>query len=378
MKQLNTPWGLALLTLFIVFYGLHHIQPHLSDGLLLVNSFVAALVIGAIRHLTLAPVLQPAIHPDLPQVEMRALKESLHHSQMTLYFNIMQPMLAARFPDLVNEVIGKKPSHAPFTRFDEKVVLLQQAFKQLATSNVLYVKRAFEDCDRALTMLVFLRILWQEKPQASLPSLLKSIPTQLYPMLRGQVYRLYDLPLLFTQGKLLANEPFSTLLEGLIGLNSEQQVIAASDVFPADQESPSSTSKMPGLAIEPISLIVDSTNQTLPDCLPDFVNWLQKRIASGNKQFSLDSQELVLCNLKQYGPNKVFLLPEILGKYQSRSGLSAKQLEDALKQAFSNQKQFHIKNAGHLMEVMPCLLNEAFTTDFSTLILEGSFHDHNN
>ena len=123
---------------------------------------------------------------------------------------------------------------------------------------------------------------------------------------------------------------------------------------------------------EPVAHQMESESSSKPlDCLPDFLAWLEKRIASGNQQFALDSQILVCCNAERFGTRMVFLLPEVLGKYQSRSGLTTETLEHALNGAFPNQHTYYIVRDGQRIDVLPCQLNEAFTTCSSTPILEG-------
>ena len=91
--------------------------------------------------------------------------------------------------------------------------------------------------------------------------------------------------------------------------------------------------------------------------VPDFIQWLENRMSSGNKQFSLDAQELILCNTAQ-DSHLVFVLPDVLGKYQSRSGIATQDLEQALKQVFSDSKTYSITRAGVQQEVVPCRLNQ--------------------
>ncbi|MBA2710115.1 MAG: type IV conjugative transfer system coupling protein TraD [Tatlockia sp.] len=108
-----------------------------------------------------------------------------------------------------------------------------------------------------------------------------------------------------------------------------------------------------------------------PDCLSDFVSWLEKRIESGNKQFSLEEQQLVVSDSSQFGETLVFVLPEVLAKYQSRSGLATDILEQALNEAHASLNPYHIERQGQIMEVLPCALNAPFLTTHSTPILKG-------
>lgn len=383
MKQLNTPWAVGLLAFLVVYFALHYGTPELSESLLLTYGCILAFLMGAIRYITLPVPSRVSCHPDLPEAAMRALQESLHHSQMTLYFTIIQPMLLRSFPTLVTQIIGKKPNEAPLTRFDEKIEALKHAFRQLAASGCLYNKRAMEDRDRALTMLVFLRILWRELPASELPARLKTIPVALYPMLRTEAYRLYDLVLLFTNGQLLANENEFTLLGSLIGFypTLSHEVATTSGIVTEDaalelyQNTVSTTHDIASIIdapIVPVEHLLPATDNTgSPDCLPEFLSWLVKRMASGNNQFALESQALLVCNPIQHGVNTLFLLPDVFAKYQSRSGVQSSCLERALQDAFSESKTFFIERDAQRIVVLPCILNEPFSTDYSTVILEG-------
>lgn len=370
MKQLNTPCGLALLALMTVYVLLHNLAPALDESRVLLSGLVLATLVGVLRYITRPDATPSKTHADLPMEAMHELRESLHHSQMTLYLNIMQPMLAARFPELIGDVIGKKLNEAPLTRFDEKIMLMKQAFKKLGDGRVLYVKRAYEDRDRALTMLVFLRLLWQEKPTSSLPTLLDTIPVALYPMLRGEVHRLFDVLPLFTDGCLRVNEANSNALSGLIGFysNPATHTPVTEDISPGKEQETELNAPQAAPADEALEKSIEST----ADCLPDFINWLGKRISSGNKQFSLESQELVLCNSAQFDEYTVFVVPDVRAKYQSRSGVAIDVLERTLRAAFPVNQTWQIEREGVRMDVLPCRLAEAFTTNCSTLIMEGS------
>lgn len=383
MKSFNTPWTEGLLAFLTVYFGLHYLKPEFPEFLLLLYGVGISFITGVIRYLTRPIPSKMRCHPDLPEAAMRALQESLHHSQMTMYFTIIQPMLVRSFPSLVTEIIGKKPNEAPLTRFDEKIERLKYAFRQLATSGSLYNKRALEDRDRALTMLVFLRILWRELSAGDLPARLKTIPVALYPMLRGEAYRLYDLVLLFTNGQVLANKKESMLLAGIEGFFPDSSSNASETPLTAETGRDVQDFLVPRVtlvdeiqpmrdafsSIEPALLSTDSVTEGA--CLADFLSWLLNRIASGNKQFALEYQALLVCNKAHFGANTIFLLPDVLAKYQSRSGVASIVLESALKDAFSDSKSFFIERDGQRIVVLPCALNEAFSTDNSTEILEG-------
>lgn len=124
----------------------------------------------------------------------------------------------------------------------------------------------------------------------------------------------------------------------------------------------------------PVSKKDSDNSEVIPqdsEYLPDFIAWLQQRITSGNEQFSCDTQELVVCNINDYGNKTVFLLPEVLEKYESRSGIGRHLIERSLKNTFPEKKYFHIRRAGKQIVVFPCELDTPFTSNHSTLIHEG-------
>lgn len=92
---------------------------------------------------------------------------------------------------------------------------------------------------------------------------------------------------------------------------------------------------------------------------------------SGNKQFSIDAQHFVVSNASVYGEHLIFIHPEVLEKYESRSGTSCTTLEGALKKAFSNAKTYFIQKEGRSLEVLPCQIVKPQTTNHFTDIKEG-------
>ncbi|KTC94875.1 type IV conjugative transfer system coupling protein TraD [Legionella feeleii] len=112
--------------------------------------------------------------------------------------------------------------------------------------------------------------------------------------------------------------------------------------------------------------------QASPEIVPDFIKWLEHRMHSGNKQFSLDAQELVLRQTQAQDDHIVFLLPEVFAKYQSRSGVETAVLESALTESFGESTRYFITKAGLQQEVVPCRLSQPIRTDYSTDIKQGN------
>lgn len=126
------------------------------------------------------------------------------------------------------------------------------------------------------------------------------------------------------------------------------------------------------VSLEPlVQQLEPETSDVLSNIIPDFIRWLEHRMDSGNKQFSLDAQELVLSNTSVYGEQLIFLRLEVFGKYESRSGVLACELEQALKQTYSDSKTYFIHHEGQLQEVVPCQITNPRSTHYSTEIKEG-------
>lgn len=112
------------------------------------------------------------------------------------------------------------------------------------------------------------------------------------------------------------------------------------------------------------------------DILPDFISWLEKRIESGNRQFCLEAQSLVMSDSKTYGNHYVFILPEVLAKYEARSGISSEAMEQALSKKDTGNKQYFTQIGNQGTKVLPVKLTKSFETHYQTIILEGKSHDN--
>jgi conjugative coupling factor TraD (TOL family) len=174
----------------------------------------------------------------------------------------------------------------------------------------------------------------------------------------GELYKI-RIPLPVNDG--LAPEDIISVLQEINGITKKNDVEMPVDLI---------VDEAPPIVTTPI---VEATSMPncITDCLPDFLHWLIKRMESGNQQFSLETQSLVLSNSKEFGNHTVFLLPDVLGKYQSRSGIAVDVLEHALSSAFSKQKIYRIERDGSLLTVFRIELTDPFTSQHSTLILEG-------
>jgi conjugative coupling factor TraD (TOL family) len=125
---------------------------------------------------------------------------------------------------------------------------------------------------------------------------------------------------------------------------------------------------------EPIMVTPDSpqTLKVSEALIPDFIKWLEQRISSGNQQFSLDAQALILRRPNEDDAQRVFVLPEVLSKYQSRSGIAAEAMKLILKETFSDANTYLIDREGIQVEILPCRLTKPISSDCSTPIKEGN------
>lgn len=99
-----------------------------------------------------------------------------------------------------------------------------------------------------------------------------------------------------------------------------------------------------------------------------FTRWLEKRIKSGQKQFSVHAQVLVFQN-EDY-PNYLFVTQEVLGKYEASSQSSVQKLKNALEAETKSKKPYFIEQDEKMIEVFPCPVNQVFK-GVSTRIIEG-------
>lgn len=347
---------------------------------------------------------------ELPDDCMRDVRTNLHHSQIPLFEQVMLPMMAAEFVKLETQIVGKTLSGYPISLFDKKTMDLVCLFSDLKVSRVLYQKRVHEERDRAITLLVFLTLFFKEqKQEGQLVDVLKKIPVQAYKLLRKEAYRLFDLSYLLTEHKVVVNHDLVDELSRL-SLFNQYESCSTSLAQPAitnDVSTPEATTE--SLLVEE-SLLSSEENTTqeekpvfassekeelikeVPSTLENnalqaeqvikpageaqglivgFVSWLEKRINSGNRQFALESQKLVVSNPDKYGNLQVFILPEVLGKYQSRSGVDSGKLKQELIDKSELKHLFSIEKEGAQSEIIPCLLGSPFECKESTLIIEG-------
>ena len=101
-----------------------------------------------------------------------------------------------------------------------------------------------------------------------------------------------------------------------------------------------------------------------------FTAWIEGRINSKNRSFSLSNQNMILCNVETFGNSVVFVKPEVLAKFQARNGSSVKSTTDLLRLSHKNNNKYYIEKDGEKLELLPCDLSEPFITDGYTDIKE--------
>lgn len=352
------------------------------------------------------------IHPQLPKRAIKQLGNSLHHSQIPLFEQVIQPVMAAEFGAFQAIIKGKKINDEPITLFDTKIEILTTAFAKLKGHGSLYQKRIHDDRDRAVTLLVFLALFFsEESSEVKLQSVLKKLPSQAFKLLRKEAYRLFDLTYLlieqrlvintdmvnvFTDSSLFNRYSLSSASPSYLSIDKSTPTLLSSLPTTMDKPEPNASSPENTVPQEPIDKVVvkdDSivteescqpvvaeTNLPLkPDCtkienpsiIPDFISWLEKRISSANRQFAIESQKLVVSNPDKYSKTQVFVLPDVLGKYQSRSGIEVGVLKKTLHEASSIKNSVSVKRDEQSIDVTPCTLSIAFESNALSEIEEG-------
>ena len=143
---------------------------------------------------------------QLPKEATKKLANSLHHSQIPLLEQIIQPVMAKEFSTLHTQKVGETLAGHSISLFDEKIKKLSEAFSTLKASRDFYQKRTLDDRDRAITLLTFFAILFEEQAsEENLGLIYQKIPPQAFKMLRKQAYRLFDLSYLLLEKRLVIN-----------------------------------------------------------------------------------------------------------------------------------------------------------------------------
>ena len=360
---------------------------------------------------------------QLPKEATKKLANSLHHSQIPLLEQIIQPIMAKEFPTLHAQKVGETLAGHSISLFDEKIKKLSEAFSTLKASRDFYQKRTLDDRDRAITLLTFFAILFEEQAsEENLGLIYQKIPPQAFKMLRKQAYRLFDLSYLLLEKRLVINSELVKTFADL-SLFNRYDLNSAGKAYPMLFESkptlqtslPTSECESPPAAsiktqepqpqsisenelslsekvlpvTKPLAPKItkegegNEENQTAlketkptnnseqQDLISAFISWLEKRIVSGNRQFSIESQNLVITNPEKYGNTQVFVLPDVLGKYQSRSGIEACVMKQALWDKSGLTTPVFVEKEGNPIEITPCVLSNPFESQVSSQINEG-------
>lgn len=330
---------------------------------------VCFIVITAITSFLLSEKKELKAVSSLPKVAEAGLRSSLHLSQIPLLERIIIPVLASELIALRTQIIGAKVNGEPLSLFDEKIAYLTKAFQSLKTSRRLYTNRVLEEQDYAITALVFFTVLYDGIDGAvSLREKLSVIPPAIYTLTKGHSYRLFDISSFILERKILCNQDVVDVLAGIDAFNAVQKnkltptqetesapdlispelpeaitthTLKENDVCQLDIASAShdtSTEQSETSIIDPEPQMGEESAQRVELVTP-FIEWLEKRIESNNRKFSPASQMLIKTSLA-YEKEVVFVEPDVLAKYQSRSGVDMGVLEKALSRAFNSQSFF--------------------------------------
>lgn len=103
--------------------------------------------------------------------------------------------------------------------------------------------------------------------------------------------------------------------------------------------------------------------------LPDFIQWLFKRMNSGNQQFAAHAQKLIKTS-SEFEPHQIFVSGEILIKYEARSGIKASIIQSQLLSACNDARYFY-QEEDALIELFSVMLPEPHNASTSSLIVKG-------
>ncbi|STX27940.1 Uncharacterised protein [Legionella beliardensis] len=93
--------------------------------------------------------------------------------------------------------------------------------------------------------------------------------------------------------------------------------------------------------------------QIFKNPLPKFLNWIKRRIDSGDREYALDAQDLILYKPSQANAKLIFILPEVFERYYRYSGISAKLIQAELKKALMINFTYTIVRNEKVIEVFP-------------------------
>ena len=116
-------------------------------------------------------------------------------------------------------------------------------------------------------------------------------------------------------------------------------------------------------SVNEVSESFDKTSDVNSTILVNFIDWIEGRINSKNRSFSLENQNLLLCNEEKFGNRLVFLKPEVLAKFQARSGMSVIEISTLLRHTHDTKNNFYTEKDGEIIKLLPCKLSEPFITD---------------
>ena len=415
----NNP--LMLLCLLAICVGLYQKQ----EMMILYALLGSTALLGVISWLFSVPE-DKSLHSTLPKAICKKISQSLHHSQLPLYEQVMVPVMEKEFENYQSIEVGMKVNGEIITLFDSKADELMVCFNKLKQAHELFRKREHEERDKAMTLLVFFAVFFDAPSKRdNIADVLQKIPPQAFKMLRKQAYRLFDLSYLLLEKRLVINSELvktfadlslfnrydlnsagkanPTLLESKPTLQtslptsecesppaasvktqetqpqsiSENESALLEKVLPVTQPlAPKITKEEePGEGNEENQTALKETkptnNSEQQDLISAFISWLEKRIVSGNRQFSIESQNLVITNPEKYGNTQVFVLPGVLGKYQSRSGIEACVMKKALWDKSDLTNPIFVEKEGNSIEITPCVLSNPFESQASSQINEG-------
>lgn len=127
---------------------------------------------------------------------------------------------------------------------------------------------------------------------------------------------------------------------------------------------------IPEISAQPIEAKASSQNTPAGTALLDeFTAWLEKRIQSNNQQFDPANQTLVKIAAVSFD-HRVFVMPEVLAKYQSRSGVATEIIAQELTKNLAHER-FYFRENDQDIEVYPVQLPISIDTYPTSPIFKG-------
>lgn len=365
------------------------------------NRKVLYIGLDSLSNFTVAQDVGKAFLADLVSTAGKIYKEPNANYKLNLHCDELSEIIQESFVKILNKAGGAGFQATVYaqTKQDLEVALGSRAMAEMAEGNfntliMLRVKNI--DTAKILTDMlpkvdvvshtqvsmvndtpygedkVFFNTTNEDRVQmTSIPMLEPSDPNQLP---KGQAFVLVNggelykirIPLPIKDG--LAPKDLRTIMKEINKItHTEDPLPKKTPMKETRHFSDSNTAKHSSDSDRAISLCSEGPDVNLK-VLESFRFWLEKRIQSNNKNYLPKHQKLVKTTVS-YNKNIVFVERELLSKYQTRSGVEIKTLEEMLTLSFDKRKFFLKTNQSP--QVFPVKLALSIDIETSSEIEEG-------